>query len=219
MTPRLSVPDPIQRAVHSALLIIDATHGTGSRDSPLAEWMNREGIDATYFFDQLEAVVVPNQLRLLEAARSTGATVVFTRPLIAMDDAGDWPAGYRARIAAMAIAPSRPGTRSYELLPQFTLEQTDFVVDKLSISAFHAGTLGALLRARGVEHVYVTGSTTNYGVGVNAVDAANLGYCAAVVTDASTAFSEEIHRSWLATHDLLVRPVTTDGVIAELTRP
>ena len=49
------------------------------------------------------------------------------------------------------------------------------------------------------------GITTNYGVGVNAVDAANNGFEVTIVEDGCGALTEEHHWTWLGLQDMFFR--------------
>ena len=82
------------------------------------------------------------------------------------------------------------GTRGAELHPALDRSNVDVVVDKAQdpntqgYSAFHGGNLDDVLRARGVDHVYVAGLATDYCVRHTVLDAVREGFGVTVVEDA-----------------------------------
>lgn len=197
------------------LVVVDLIQADASPDGIMVKHLADAGSDTSYIVNRLQEQVVPNTVRLMDCLRAHGGVVVFVRPLIG-DEAMDWPRGYRAAIQAMGIAPTRHGLDSFEFLPELGVRESDLVVDKRTVSAFWGGNLAAILRHREVTHVLVTGLLTNYGVGVNAIDAANNGFEVTIVEDASAAISDQVHRDWLSMNDLFYRCDRTDVVIERL---
>ncbi len=82
------------------------------------------------------------------------------------------------------------GTPGAELHPALDRSNVDVVVDKAQdprtqgYSAFHGGNLTDVLRARGVDHVYVAGLATDYCVKHTVLDAVEHGFDVTVVEDA-----------------------------------
>jgi nicotinamidase-related amidase len=162
------------------------------------------GISPEYLLDRIERQVVPNTVDLIRALKAAGGTAVFTRPLIETDDAADWPIAYRHAVRSLGLAPCRPGVPDYEWLDPLIEETPDVVIDKRSVSAFCETQLERALRDRAIEHVLMTGCTTNFGVGVSAVDAANRGFTVTMIEDACAALTSEAHENWLQMHALFV---------------
>lgn len=201
----------------AALVVIDLTkHITrgGSFDRVLRE----RGVDPSAFFDRIDNVVVPNTVRLLERFRHSAAAVVFTRVLIESDEALDWPPAYRRDVLSLGLAPSRPGMSDFELLDELGWAPTEQAVGKRSVSAFCGSDLSRHLRDQGVGHVVLTGCTTNFGVGISAIDAANQGFEVTIVDDACAALSSSAHEEWLSAHGLFFERLSTDAAIDRLSR-
>ena len=186
-------------------VVMDIVHVDAAPDSPLLNHLRAAGVDTAYFEGRLEQVVLPTIFSTVRLCRSLGVPVIFVRPLITREDAGDWPAGYRAEIRALGITPTRPGAASFEFLDGLEIQEDDLIVEKRSVSAFWGANLGATLRSQGVQHVLMMGITTNYGVGVNAVDAANNGFDVTIVEDGCGALTEEHHWTWLGLQDMFFR--------------
>ena len=67
----------------------------------------------------------------------------------------------------------------------------DFVVEKMRMNAFHGTNLDTLLRGLGVETVVITGAWTNFSIEHTARHAADAGYSAIVVTDATSTVNDD----------------------------
>jgi len=83
------------------------------------------------------------------------------------------------------------GTFGAELHAALDRSKVDVVVDKArdrytqGYSAFHGGNLAEVLRARGVDHVYIAGLATDYCVKHSVLDAVREGFAVTVVEDAT----------------------------------
>ena len=83
------------------------------------------------------------------------------------------------------------GTHGAELYPGLDRSNIDVVVDKAQdrntqgYSALHGGNLADVLRARGVDHVYLAGLATDYCVKHSVLDAVREGFAVTVVEDAT----------------------------------
>ena len=82
------------------------------------------------------------------------------------------------------------GTPGAELYPGLDRSKVDEVVDKAQdpytqgYSSFHGGNLADVLRAHGVDHVFVAGLATDYCVKNTVLDAVKEGFRVTVVEDA-----------------------------------
>jgi nicotinamidase/pyrazinamidase len=82
------------------------------------------------------------------------------------------------------------GSEGAELHPKLDRGEIDLVLDKgqdpnsQGYSSFHGSGLAEALRARGVDHLYVTGLTTDYCVKNSVLDAIREGFQVVVVEDA-----------------------------------
>lgn len=198
----------------TALVLIDMILGDTHPDVGLGTVVTNP-----YFFDRIATQVVPNAERLLEFFRAQGLPVIHVRVVSNPDDASDWPKTYRPYLLARRLLPARPGERGYEFVPSLAPRPDELVIEKRSISAFNSTGLDTVLRRLQVEDLVFVGVATNYGVGHSAIDAADRGFGVAVVDDATAAYSAETHDAWIAMNgSYYFRPLSTDMVIAELTR-
>jgi gluconolactonase len=95
----------------------------------------------------------------------------------------------------------------------------DFVVEKSRMNAFYSTNLDNLLRGLGTESVVITGAWTNFSIEHTARHAADAGYDALVVTDATSTINDEWQHAALdyALTNIAQR-VSTKEVLAVLNR-
>jgi nicotinamidase-related amidase len=160
--------------------------------------------------------VIASAARLAAAARLTGARVVHCTAEFRTDRAGS--AANAPMLAALLRNPRHleVGSRPAEVVPELGPDPSDLVSSRRhGISPFTGTDLDAVLRNLGVRTVVATGVSVNLGVLGLAIEAVNLGYRVAVVTDAVAGvprdYAEAVMKNTLA---LLATRVTVDDVIA-----
>ncbi|MBI2962594.1 MAG: isochorismatase family protein [Deltaproteobacteria bacterium] len=165
---------------HPALLVVDLQVGfTAPELSPVA--------------GELGAVIAAAN-RLLGAARAAGAPAYFT--VIAYDpqcpdDAGLWPRkGPYLRTLTV-------GGDLVRLDPRVERHPSDLLLVKKYASAFFGTHLAALLAARGIDTVMVTGCTTSGCVRATVVDALGYGFRPIVPREAVGDRADEPHEASL----------------------
>lgn len=128
--------------------------------------------------------------RLLDAARASGAPVVFTTVVYG-------PADLESARAFLAKAPAlgelTPGSRWVEIDPRIAPKPDEAVLPKLFASAFFGTSLAPLLAARGCDSVVVVGASTSGCVRATAVDAVQHGYPTVVVREAVADRAQSAH--------------------------
>ena len=137
----------------TALIVIDLQNGFMMKG--VAHALCEEAIE-----------IVPNVNRLAQAVRRTGGTVVWIQNAATPESMQSWsvrddmdgPERTARRVAAMA-----PGTKGYELWAGLDVKPDDLKIQKTRFSAFIQGAsnLEAVLRARGIDTVIITGTVTN----------------------------------------------------------
>ena len=93
-----------------------------------------------------------------------------------------------------------PGSLGHELWAELDARPEDVTVQKTRFSAFIQGSsnLEALLRARGIDTVIVTGTVTNVCCESTARDAMMRNFRTIMVTDANAANNDALHNASLA---------------------
>lgn len=155
--------------------------------------------------------IVPPLQRLVEAARKAGARVVYSTDAHTPDDLElrKWPAH------------SMKGSKWAEIIPELAMQPGDLDMPKTTYSGFQCSDMESVLRANGIDTLYITGLHTDCCCRHTSGDAFQKGFNLVWVTDCLQAFTEEGHeggleyfRTWYATDpDSQFR--TADEVVAD----
>jgi ureidoacrylate peracid hydrolase len=194
----------------TALLVVDMQNG-----------FMMEGVAHSLCREAIE--IVPNINRLAEAVRRTGGAVVWIKNTVNDETLQSWsirvemdgPERTSTRLQSMS-----PGTVGHELWAELRPQPDDLTIQKTRFSAFIQGSsnLEAVLRARGIDTVIVTGTVTNICCESTARDAMMRNFRTLMVTDANAAMSDELHNASLIAFYLRFGDImATDEVIAALT--
>ncbi len=146
--------------------------------------------------------IVPAINRLAEGVRTHGGAVVWIQTVCTEEDKVSWsnahsittPARAEKRYAALAR-----GSEGYRLWPKMDAKSDDLYVEKHRFSAFIQGSsdLDAILKARGIDTVLITGTVTNVCCESTARDAMMLNYKVVMVSDGNAAANDEEHNASL----------------------
>jgi len=131
-------------------------------------------------------IIEPLQ-KLLSAAREKGVPVIYVSDAHLPDD----PELKKWGPHAMA------GTPGAEVIEELAPQEGDTVLGKRTYSGFYETGLNDLLRAKGVEQLYVAGLHTHICARHTAAGAFFRGYSLVGVTDGLEAFTEEEHKTGL----------------------
>ena len=194
----------------TALLVVDMQNG-----------FMMEGVAHSLCREAAE--IVPNINRLADTVRTTGGTVVWIQNAVTPETLDSWsvrvdmdgPERTEKRIESMA-----PGSKGHALWAELQTRTGDLFVQKTRFSAFIQGSsnLEAVLRARGIDTVIITGTVTNVCCESTARDAMMRNFRTIMVTDANAAMSDELHNASLSAFYLKFGDIMpTDMVIASLT--
>jgi len=110
------------------------------------------------------------------------------------------------------------GAEPWQLWPLLEVQQTDLVVDKTRFSAFTPGTcpVHAMLRARGIDTLIITGTLTNVCCESTARDAMQQNYKIIFVADGNSALTDAQHNATLSNMVMLFADVMTTEEVAAL---
>ena len=168
--------------------------------------------------------IVPNINRLADAVRRTGGMVVWIQTAATQETLQSWSVNVEMNgpeRTAHRFASLGPGTKGYELWAGLDVKLNDLKIQKTRFSAFIHGSsnLEAVLRAREIDTVIITGTVTNVCCESTARDAMMRNFKTIMVTDANAATSDELHNASLAAFYLKFGDIMpTDMVIASLTK-
>lgn len=162
-----------------------------------------------------ERDVIGQAGKLLEAARRSGATAVYTRVA--------WQPGYPDLVAnsplLSIVAQSQcliEGSDKAQIVPQLAPQDGDVVLTHQRVGGFSASQLDVILRSRGVDTVLFAGVATNASVESTARQASDLGYRTIIVADACSAADPGAHDAAIASLGLLGEITTTAEAVQAL---
>lgn len=156
----------------TALVLIDLQKGIVSRDTQ----------------PHTSADVVANGVRLADAFRAAGGTVVLVHVAFSADrrDQLDPP-----RDEAPPSSPTPAGWSDF--VPELGPRAGDILITKHQWGAFYGTELDLQLRRRGIRTLVIGGIATNYGVESTARDGWERGYALVIAEDAMSTFTAEAH--------------------------
>ena len=165
--------------------------------------------------------IVPNVNRLAQAVRRAGGIVVWVQNTATPESMQSWsvrddmdgPERTARRVAAMA-----PGTKGYELWDGLDVKFNDLKIEKTRFSAFIQGSsnLEAVLRARDIDTVIITGTVTNICCESTARDAMMRNFKTIMVTDANAAEKDALHNASLIAFYLKFGDIMPTDMVIDL---
>jgi ureidoacrylate peracid hydrolase len=168
--------------------------------------------------------IVPNVNRISSALRAAGGLVVYIQNTI--DDAAkrDWSNWFaymsgKKREAAI-FAAFAEGSYGHALWPELEVLPQDIRVNKRRFGALVPGSsdLHAVLQARNIDTLIITGTATNVCCESTARDAMMMNYKVIFVADGTATYNDEEHNAALGIILAMFADVmTTDEVVLRLT--
>ncbi|CAB1369544.1 isochorismatase family protein [Denitratisoma oestradiolicum] len=181
---------------YPALLIIDATYGFASPDSPC-------GIDASLELSHIA--------RLLDAFRQRGLPVAYSVNAYRRDTEASV---FREKLPALNFLAD--GSRWCEIHPAVSPLSTEIVLRKTVPSIFFDTDLRQRLKDLNVDSVVVCGFSTSGCVRASAVDALQCNFRVVVAADACGDRDQEAHQYNLRDIDLKTGDVMDTKAVLEL---
>ena len=198
---------PLER--HSTALLLVDVQEIFCR--PGLDPLHRDMTADHYFFRRLRDTVIPNQVRLLEAARRARVNVLYTIIEALTKDGRDISLDHRlSNILVPKGAPE--GRPIQELAPM----ENEIVLPKSSSGVFNSTAIDYVLRNLGVKSLIVAGIVTDQCVDMAVRDAADRGYLVAVPADASATYTEERHENALKAFGGYCFVTSTEVVVSRL---
>ncbi|WP_144379347.1 cysteine hydrolase family protein [Mesorhizobium amorphae] len=141
-----------------------------------------------YFYRQTATETIPNQERLLKAARAKGVEVLHTIIQSLTEDGRDRSLDHK--LTPIHIPPSLP-----EGLPIAPLAPVgdEIMLPKTSSGIFNSTNVDYLLKNLGIRYLIVVGVLTDQCVDMTVRDAADRGYLVTCVSDACATRTQERH--------------------------
>ncbi|KAL4880669.1 Isochorismatase-like protein [Aspergillus karnatakaensis] len=165
--------------------------------------------------------IVNNVNRVSQALRSAGGTIAYLQFTVDPYEWHRWGSHYD-RMSAEAVqrmqAAFSVGAAQHALWPGLDIQPEDLTVQKTRWSAFIPGTsdLDSLLKARGIDTLIITGTTTNCCCDSTMRDAMQLGYKVLFVQDGNATRGDEAHNASLVNMLFFGDVVTADEAIKRI---
>ena len=206
MTQTLPKRNEAFRAGETALLLVDMQRVWLE---PGADPSHPERGPDHYSYRQTARQTIPNQERLLAAARANGVEVVHTIIQSLTEDGRDCSLDHK--LTPIHIAPSRP-----EGLPVPSLAPVgdEIMLPKTSSGVFNSTNIDYVLKNLGVRYLVVVGIMTDQCVDMAVRDAADRGYLVTCVSDACATATPERHDGALKAFGGYCWITDTDTIVA-----
>jgi ureidoacrylate peracid hydrolase len=167
--------------------------------------------------------IVPAINRISQAVRQAGGINIFVQFVVDEASLAGWSNFYGGIFtpdfaAAMAKA-FAPGSHGHQLFEALDVRSDDLKVDKSRFGAFVPGTsdLAAMLHAREIDTLIITGTATNVCCETTAREAMQRNYRVVLVSDATAAVTDVEHNAALnSLTAIFADVVTTDAVLQAL---
>lgn len=161
------------------------------------------------FYRRTSSIVVPNQERMLKAARAAGVEVIHTIIQSLTRDGRDRSLDHK--LTPIHIPPDLP-----EGLPPESLapKGDEILIPKTSSGVFNSTNIDYVLKNLGIRQLVIAGIMTDQCVDMAVRDAADRGYLVTCVTDACASATRERHEGALAAFGGYCWLADTDTVVS-----
>jgi nicotinamidase-related amidase len=164
-----------------------------------------------YYHRRLRETVIPNQKRLLAAARASGVQVLHTIIEALTEDCRDVSLDHR--LSNLMVPKGHPLAGPIDELAPVANE---IVLPKTSSGVFNSTNIDYVLRNLGVARLIVAGVVTDQCVDMAVRDAADRGYLVAVPGDACATYTQERHDGALRAYGGYCWVTDTDTLLGRL---
>ncbi|MCA0431770.1 MAG: cysteine hydrolase [Proteobacteria bacterium] len=164
-----------------------------------------------YYFRRLRDTVIPNQVRILEAARAKGVQVMHTIIEALTEDCRD--ASLDHKLSDLLVPKGHPLAPPIDELAPI---RNEIVLPKTSSGVFNSTNIDYVLRNLGIRYLIVAGVVTDQCVDMAVRDAADRGYLVTVPNDASATYTQERHDNALRAYKGYCWITDTDTVVARI---
>lgn len=141
-----------------------------------------------YFYGRTARETIPNQIRLLAAARANGVEVLHTIIQSLTEDGRDRSLDHK--LTPIHVPPSLAAGLPVDALAP---RGDEIMLPKTSSGVFNSTNIDYVLKNLGIRHLVVAGVLTDQCVDMTVRDAADRGYLVTCVADACATRSQERH--------------------------
>lgn len=165
----------------------------------------------SYYHRRLRDLVVPNQKRILEAARAANCNVLHTIIQSLTNDGRDRSLDHK--LSDMHVPKDAPEGAVIDALKPI---ENEIVLPKTSSGAFNSTNIDYVLRNLNTRHLIIAGVVTDQCVDMAVRDASDRGYLVTVVHDACATYTQARHDAALSAYAGYCWTTDTETVLKRL---
>lgn len=166
------------------------------------------------FYERIDGLVIPNQVRLQQAARAAGIEVIFTVLESLTQDGRDRSLDHK--ISGLNFP---KGCWESKVIEAVGPRGDEIIIPKTASGIFNATNIEYVLRNLGIEFLIVYGVVTDQCVESAIRDAADRGFLVTQIEDCCAAETPENHRASIESmRGHYCRTRSADEMIAEIKR-
>ncbi len=165
----------------------------------------------SYYHQRLRDMVIPNQVRLLEAGRNARCNVLHTIIESLTLDGRDRSLDHK--LSDMHVPKGSP---EGQVIPALAPVDNEIVLPKTSSGVFNSTNIDYVLRNLNTRYLIIAGVISDQCVDMAVRDAADRGYLVTVVDDACATYSQERHEAALRAYSGYCWITNTENVIGRL---
>jgi nicotinamidase-related amidase len=160
------------------------------------------------FYAQLRTVTIPNQVRLLQAARGAGIEVLHTIIECLTLDGRDRSPDY---VLSDIFVPK--GLPDGRVIDELAPLPNEIILPKTSSGVFNSTSIEYVLRNLGIRQLIVAGTVTDQCVDMAVRDGADRGFYMVCAADACATYTAERHETALQAFGGYCRVQTVDEML------
>jgi biuret amidohydrolase len=141
-----------------------------------------------HYFNRLRTLAIPNQQRILMAARNAGAQVMHTIIEALTEDCRD--ASLDHKLSDILVPKGHPLAQPIDELAPI---RNEIILPKTSSGVFNSTNIDYVLRNLGIKYLIVAGVVTDQCIDMAVRDAADRGYMVTLAEDACATYTQERH--------------------------
>lgn len=164
-----------------------------------------------YYFKRLRELVIPNQVRLLQAARASGVQVMHTIIEALTEDCRD--ASLDHKLSDLLVPKGHPLAPPIDEIAPI---RNEIVLPKTSSGVFNSTNIDYVLRNLGIRYLIVAGVVTDQCVDMAVRDAADRGYLVSLPEDACATYTQARHDGALKAYGGYCWVTDTEAVLARV---
>ncbi len=165
----------------------------------------------SYFMQRVHGLVIPNQVRMLNAFRAAGENVLHTVIESLTADGRDRSLDHK--LSDMHVPKGAP---EGAIIDELTPTENEPVLPKTSSGLFNSTNADYVLRNLNTKFLVIAGIVTDQCVDMAVRDAADRGYLVTLVKDACATYTPERHEAALRAYGGYCWITDTDTVVARV---